>query len=194
MSEVIFDLAQANGALATLKRVYEKKEPMLQLPEETYYLKKIKKTRKRIGAGFYDNIQTSQNRSFGIRNTGSGIDNEDLPDNSAPTFSNANWDMARSYLILSLTGKASSRALSGDEQQGFLRNIAFLRADIENAYWKDCEFRCLNTPDATNNWNGLRGVLDSSGYTAGSAVTFTLDVTTNATARRYKLFQGIVEN
>ena len=194
MAEVIFDLETANGALATLKRVYEKREPMLQLPEELYYLKKIKKARKKIGEGLFDNIQNAQNQSFGIRNTGSGIDNEDLPDNAAPTFDPANWDMARSYLVLTLTGKAASRALTEAQEQSFLRNIAFLRADIENAYMKDCEFRLLNTPDQANGWTGLRGVLDNSAYVNGDTVTFTMDFTTNTTTRRYKLFQGLVEN
>lgn len=188
----IFDITTANGALATLKRVYQEGEPMSQLPSETYYLKSRKRTRRVFGAGLYDTIQTSRDMSFGIRNS-AGSDNEDLPETSAPTFQNPNWDTARGYLRLVMTGKAADRALSGDSKQGFLRNINWRVQDITTSWMRDLEFRCLNTSTATGNKKGCRGVLNNSAYTAGSAVTFTLDVTANATARRYKLFQGIAE-
>lgn len=186
----IFDITTANGALATLKRVYQEGEPMSQLPDETYYLKSRKRTRRGFGAGLYDTIQKSRDMSFGVRNT-AGTDNEDLPETSAPTFDNPNWNTARAYLRLVMTGKAADRALSGDEKQGFLRNINWRVQDITTSWMKDLEFRCLNSSTASGNKSGCRGVLNDSTYTAGSSVTFTLDVTTNATCRRYKLFQGI---
>lgn len=190
MAEGIFDYVQANGALNTMKRVYQAGEPMGQFPEETYYLKEQKKTRKGFGVGLYDEIQTKQNMSFGQRNNGS-TDNEDLPNNAQPEFESVNWNTSRGYMKLTVTGKVANRLGTGDS---FLKGISWMRADIENAWKKDLEFRCLNTPSATGNYLGLRGVLDNTGYTAGSTVTFTLDVATNATFRRYKLFQGIQDN
>lgn len=186
----IFDITTANGALATLKRVYQEGEPMSQLPSETYYLKARKRKRQDFGAGLYDTIQTSRDMSFGVRNT-AGTDNEDLPETSAPTFDNPNWDTARGYLRLVMTGKAADRALSGNAKQGFLRNINWRVQDITTSWMRDLEFRCLNTSTATGNKKGCRGVLSNAGYTAAASVTFTLDITANATARRYKLFQGI---
>lgn len=186
----IIDISTANGVLAALKRTYQEGEPMSQFPEETYYTRAMKPKRRSIGAGLYDDIQTKQNQSYGLRNNGSN-DNQDMPESLAAVFQAANWDMARGYLRLVLTGKAANRALSGGEKASFIRNLAFLQSDIENAWAKHLEFSLLNTPSATGSYSGVCGVLNNAGYVAADAVTFTLDITTNATCRRYKLFQGI---
>lgn len=183
-----FDITAANAAL---KRVFDKKGSVAQMQDEAPYSKSRRKVSQKFGAGLYSSIQTQRNQSIGIRNSGSN-DNQDLPSISNPAFDDPNFEAVRTYGRIYASGKAVSRALSGDDLQSFLGNIGMLAMDWTLAYWRDCDFRAFNTSTATGNKKGCRGILNSGAYSAsGTAQTFTLDVATGATHRRYRLCQGI---
>ena len=179
-----------NAANAVLKRVFGSKKAVLQFEAAAPYVKSRKKVAQKFGAGLYDAIQHSDIQSIGIRNSGAGIDNEDMPDPSSPEWDQPNFDAVRRYGRITLSGKAQSRAFSGDALQSFQGDVADLTASLSRSFYKDEEFACFNTSTATGAKTGCRGVLDSTAYTTG-ANTFTLDVATGPTQRRYRALQGI---
>ena len=181
-----------NSASSVLKRIFGSKKAVLQFESAAPYVKSRKKVSQKFGAGLYDAIQHSDIQALGIRNSGAGIDNEDMPDPSSPDWDQPTFDAVRRYGRITLSGKAQSRAFSGDEEQSFMGNVADLTASITRAFYKDEEFSCFNTSTATGAKSGCRGVLDNTAYAAGAGVTFNLDIATNATTRRYQNLQGIV--
>lgn len=182
-----FDITAATAAL---KRVFRTGGPVSQMQDEAPYSKSRRKVSQKFGAGLYGSLQTQRNQSEGIRNSGSN-DNQDMPNIGNPAFEAPTWTAVRVYGRLYTSGKAVSYALSGDERQSFLGKIGMLAMDRGLAFWRDADFRYLNTSTATGNKTGCRGILNNSAYVAGAAVSFTLDVATSATHRRYKLLQGL---
>lgn len=187
-----FDMAQAT---AVLKRVQEG-IPVEQMQSEARYSKSRKYSGKGFGAGLFNSTQTARNQSIGIRNSSGTNDNEDMPRVSAPTYAAPQYEAVRDYLRMYISGKAASRALSNDEKQAFTRDIASQRYDLETAYWRDHDFRSLNSSTTNGSKSGCRGILNNAGYNASpsTAITFTLDITTNTTGRRLKLCQGLEPN
>lgn len=181
------DISAAN---AVLKRVYGNKKAVVQFESAAPYVKGRKKTPRKFGAGLYEGIQYSDIESIGIRNSGPGIDNEDMPTPSTPVWDQPTFDSVRTYARITISGKAQSRGFAGDQLQSFMGDIADLNASVARAYWRDCEFRAFNTSTASGSKSGCRGVLDNAAYSVGLN-TFALDVTTSPTHRRYRAFQGI---
>lgn len=181
-----FDIGVAS---TIVKRIYDERDTVSQMQDQAPYFMSRKKIPAELGEGFYASIQTQRNQSLGIRNTGSGNDNEALPSVSNPAFQNPTWQTVRKYARIYASGKALSRTTSKD--RSFASGIAYQVMDIRKAHTRDQEFSLFNGSTGTGNKSGCRGILDDTGYTAGSSVTFTLDFTTNVTARRYKQLQGI---
>lgn len=183
-----------NAANAALKRVYGNPKAALQFEAAAPYYKSRNKENVKIGAGLYDGIQTQDNQTLGIRNSGSGIDNEDLPVSTAEAFDQPVFDTVRVYGGISLSGKAVNRAMEGLPLQSFMGDIGARAVSLGRSYYKDRDFALFNTSTATGSKKGCRGVLNDASYTASAtAQTFTLDTSTNATTRRYKLLQGIAK-
>lgn len=183
-----------NAANAALKRVYGNPKAALQFEVAAPYYKSRTKENVKIGAGLYDGIQTQDNQSLGNRNTGTGIDNEDLPVPTAEAFDQPVFDTVRTYGVIALSGKAVNRAMEGLPLQSFMGDIGARAMSLGRSYAKDADFRLFNTSTLTGSKLGARGVLNNSTYAASTAAqTFTLDTTTDATCRRYKLLQGIAK-
>ena len=178
-----------------LKRVQEG-IPVEQMQSEAPYSKSRKYSGKGFGAGLFNATQTARNQSWGIRNSGAGSDNEDMPTISAPTYNNPQFDAVRDYGRLYISGKAASRALSSDDKQSFLKGIASQSYDLLTGYWRDYDFRSLNASSTNGKKSGVRGILNASNYAASPSanITFTLDIATNTTGRGLQLCQGIEPN
>lgn len=173
-----------------LKRVQEG-VPVEQMQSEAPYSKSRKYSGKGFGAGLFNATQTARNQSWGIRNSGGTSDNEDMPRIGAPTYANPTYNAVRDYGRMYISGKAASRALTNDQQQTFLKGLASQSYDLVTGYWRDYDFRSLNSSTTNGKKSGCRGILDANAYTAGASVTFTLDIATNTTGRRLKLCQGL---
>lgn len=189
------DMAQVS---TVLKRVQEG-VPVEQMMSEANYSKSRKRSGKGFGAGLFNTTQTARNQSIGIRNSGavgSTNDNEDMPRISAPSYANPQYDAVRDYLRLYISGKAASRALSNDEKQAYTKDVAGQVYDLQTAYWRDYDFRGLNSSTTNGSKTGCRGILNNATYNASpsTAITFTLDITTNTTGRGLKMCQGLEPN
>lgn len=186
------DMAQATNVL---KRVQEG-VPIEQMQSEARYSKTRRYSGKGFGSGLFNSTQTARNQAIGIRNSGGTNDNEDMPRVSAPTYDKPVYDAVRDYGRMYISGKAASRALSNDDKQSFLKGIASQSYDLTTAYWRDFDFRALNSSSVTGQKSGVRGILNSAAYAAtpSTAQTFTLDIATNSTGRRLKLCQGLEPN
>lgn len=182
-----FDISVANGILKT---VFDKKDIVAQMQDESTYAKTRKKVSTKFGLALNSAIQNQRNQSIGIRNSGSN-DNQDLPNVSNPSYAQPTFQPVTNYLRLYLSGKAQRRALSGSDAASFGGNVAMLTMDITKAYWRDNDFRGFNVSTPSGNKTGCRGVLNNSAYVTGTAVTFTIDASTGAFHRRFALLQGL---
>lgn len=173
-----------------IKRIYDSKDTVSQLIDSAPYIKSIKKTPADLGDALYASIQIGRNQSLGIRNSGSN-DNQALPRVSNPSFDNPNWNTVRKYARIYVTGKAVNR--TSVKQRSFFAGIGKLVADTNKSHWREQEFAAFNGSTASGNKTGCRGVLDDTAYVPGSQ-TFTLDVATSSTHRRYQRCIGLFPN
>ena len=74
-----------------------------------------------------------------------------------------------------------------------MKDLASQSYDLITGYWRDYDFRSMNSSTTNGAKTGCRGILDNKTYTLSpnTAITFTLDIATNTTGRRLKLCQGL---
>ncbi len=186
------DMSAVSGVL---KRVQEG-IPVEQMQSEAPYSKSRKYSGKGFGAGLFNATQTARNQAWGIRNSGGTNDNENMPTISAPSYANPSYNSVRDYGRMYISGKAANRALTADEKQTFLKDMASQAYDLQTGYWRDLDFRALNASTVTGKKSGCRGVVNAAGYGASpaAAITFTLDTSSTTTARKLSLCQGLEPN
>ncbi len=175
-----FDMTVANNIV---KRRFDDKDTISQLQDQAPYFKSRRKTPADLGQDLMGSIQTGRNQSIGIRNSG-GVDNEALPDISQPSFQEPIWDTVRIYDRIYVSGKAADRTSA--KERSFAAGIAFLVDDMNKAHYRDLEGRAFNGSTASGAKTGCRGTLDNTAYAPGAGLTFTMDIATADTNRRYK--------